>query len=89
MLYGCSFSIYAYVMAMHEVGFVIIYFTSRENSHNSQLGNSVSDPDHPPTLFTQVEVCCVASKQLKIKLNNCVNQCIIYLCICLLPWVLD
>lgn len=65
---GCSFSVYAYVMAMHEVGFIIIYFTSRENSHNSQLGNTVSDPDHPLPLFIQVEVCCVASKQLKIKL---------------------
>lgn len=45
MLYGCSFSIYAYVTAMHEAGFIIIYFTSKENSHNSQLGNALSDPD--------------------------------------------
>lgn len=68
MLYGCSFSVYAYVMAMHEILFIIIYFTSQENSHNSQLGNKVSDPDHSPPLFIQVEVCRVASKQLKIKL---------------------
>lgn len=47
----------------------MIYFASRENGHNSQLGNVVNDPDHPPRFFTQAEACCVANKQLKIKIE--------------------
>lgn len=69
MLYGGSFSVYVYVMATHEVVFTMIYFASRENSHNSHLGNVVNDPDHPLPFFTQAEVRCVANKQLKIKME--------------------
>lgn len=46
-MYGRSFSIHACMMAIHGVGLIVIYFTSQENSHNSQLGNSVGDPELP------------------------------------------